>query len=212
MTAHLDDEALERLACGELSDDDRAEALAHVAACATCSRIFIGLRALAVKASALEPAAVPALSIGTEEEAAPRDELAARRALGRRVMIAGGLALAVAAALLLWLRPGRDRAHLDDDPTTLRGDGATEIAVTTPRGVGPRPARFAWTAVPAATRYTVAVFDLEGRRVWGPSDTTEPALAFPASLAAGRYRWRVEASRDGTVIARSALVAFAVER
>lgn len=127
-------------------------------------------------------------------------------------MVIWGLAITAAAATVLWLRP---RHSPDDDAPgsdVVRGDGVASIVVQGPRGRTIAHDRFAWTAVSTATSYRVTVFDPEGRATWGPTEVAAPPFEVPGTLAAGAYRWRVEALRDGVVIGRSSLVAVSVER
>lgn len=233
---HLDDAAWEQLALGELAADARAARLRHVAACADCARIWLGLRALAVDAAAVDPGAVIAPAGLDDDEpgelddesddkrndrddktdahagdppAKPNDDLAARRRrrLGRALMIGGGVLLA-AAAVALWLGPVAPPAPREPDDV-VRGDPTITVIAEAPRGaVGPG-AQLAWTPLADATLYRVVIHDAEGRRVWGPTEVAAPPLALPP-LAAGAYRWQVEALRAGAVVARSPLTAFSV--
>lgn len=243
---HLDDDALERLALGELDDGARAAALKHVAACPLCSRMYIALRSLETGARDLDPS-VAATGSGLDEPdpgevAAPvelragrdearasvrdeprealrdeprevvRDELAARRKRNARWLIgAGVVAVAAAALLVLWPRgDGRDDGLGGGGP--VRGDGIAAIDVQQPPAKGPRPSAFAWTAAANADTYRVTVYTADGRAVWGPIAVPSSPAPLPPDVALppGDYRWRVEALRGGTVIARSPLTPFAV--
>lgn len=230
---HLDDDALERLAMGELAEAERAAALRHVAACARCSRMYIALRALEAGAREIDPsvAATPSgldepdpgeatapadarTDVRTDVRTDARDELAARRRkrTARWLIGAGVLAVAAAALLVMWPRGGARDAGLGGGGGPVRGDRLAALDVLQPPARGPRPAAFAWTAAATAETYRVTVYTADGRVVWGPIAVPSSPAPLPADVALppGDYRWRVEALRGGVVTARSPLTPFAV--
>lgn len=208
--AHPDDATLEQLAMNELAPARRAEVLAHVAACAGCSKLWLGLQALASGARAIDPAVVPAVPIAA---GADDDELAARRARRARVLIAAGaIAVAAAAVLFVALPRGSHGGGGGGGSDVVRGaDPARRLSVLAMADPVPRDdIDLAWMPVYGATRYRVTVFSADGRAAWGPTDVGTVKAKVP-HLAPGTYRWRVEALRGGTPLAASELIPFEVK-
>jgi hypothetical protein len=195
-TPHLDERTWERLALSELDAAERARALAHVTACARCTRLWKGLLALEAGARAFDPAA-------------PGRPRRATRALW-----AGGALVLAAAALALWigLDPSRD-AGADDGPAgdeTMRGGRDARIEALAPAGRASSPLRFDWRPVREAARYQVLVFHQDGRPVWS-GEAAAPPLPGPERLAPGAYYWKVEAiGADGRSAGDSPLTPFTV--
>ena len=191
---HPSDDTWERLATGELDAATRAGVLAHVVGCPACTRTWRVLRTIAREARAFDPG-VPA--------AAPTERPDRVR---RALWIGGGVAVAVAAALLLWIR--FDRPPPAAEQVALRGGDDARIEVRSP-SPGPSP-RLAWRPVAAAEHYTVAVFSAEGRPLWRRDRLTSAEVTVEPPLPAGSYLWQVEAWRGGRRIASSAPAPLAV--
>jgi hypothetical protein len=216
--AHLDDDTLERLAMGELDAPARADALAHVAACPTCSRMWMALRSLEVSARAIDPAVVATDSgldadragAGTPSSGGAHrdDEVAARRRRNAQYLVVGGL-FALAAAIALFVIPGRTTpAELAGGDGSMRGDrGATIDARVTGETSGPG---LTWTPVAEADAYQISIHTADGRPARPPIEALAPPVIVEPALAPGRYRWRVEAVRGGRVVAHSRLIELVV--
>jgi hypothetical protein len=181
--SHLAETTWEQLAMNELAPGARAEALRHVMACERCRTIFHGLRALedAAKAEDLLPAKV----------AAPT------RAPARRWIAAGAVAVAAAAAVILYVRR-------PEDDRTLRGNGSAALAVDCPERVRAGD-RVSWSAVANADGYRLELFTEDGTPAWSQR-TTATAIAWPAAPKPGVYRLRVEALAGGVAASRSTLI------
>jgi hypothetical protein len=197
MTDHLDDATWERLAMDELAADERARLLVHIAACPSCSKLWIALRHLEAEAAAIDPA-VRRTATGIAEDT---DELAARRPrkITRILIATSGLVAAAALALWLWPRPGPDAL---EPVEVVRGSASGSLVVEVASGV------LRWRPVAGATGYRVSIFDGEGRRIWGPTELAGTTQAIPR-VTTGGQRARIEALRDSTSIA-SALVELVV--
>jgi hypothetical protein len=181
---HVEDHAWERLACGELSAEERERALDHAARCATCGRILRALTHLARDARAVDPEAPGALAWAGASP--PR---------ARWVWGALATAAAVLAAVALGPRltpPGAVR------PSGLRGGGVDDRPVpSAPRDAQTlAPRAFTWQGRATARRYRVELLDAAGERLWLSPEVEGTALGWPGSVpaAAGLYYWRVTAT------------------
>jgi hypothetical protein len=78
--------------------------------------------------------------------------------------------------------------------------------------VGPRPARFTWTAVRNVETYTLHVWNEVDMKVFEQQGLTATTLPWPEELDLpfGTYFWAVIAQRDGRPIAESGLSAFVI--
>src|SRR5918993_2399868 len=78
--------------------------------------------------------------------------------------------------------------------------------------VGPRPARFAWTAVPNAGTYSLNIWTEVDTKVVEQHGLTTTTAPWPEGLEVplGTYFWAVVAVRDGRPIAESGLSAFVI--
>jgi hypothetical protein len=187
MSEHLDAQTWERLAMGELAQDERDRALRHATSCKQCARVLKGLLLL---------------ERGAREIPGARPAAPARR----RWLVAGGAALAAAAALAIWLgtRPPKPA-------TQMRGPDDERVELIAPRGDVAGAPELSWQPVEGAGDYRVEVFTEDGRPLW-QRDVAAPPLAWPAgtSAAPGVYRWRVTARKAGAAIAVSRLEAFRI--
>jgi hypothetical protein len=107
-------------------------------------------------------------------------------------------------------------------PNTVADTRAAEVAQAKPQdidhleprrdSVGPRPARFTWTAVKNVEVYTLHVWNEVDVKVFEQSGLTATTLAWPEGLDLpfGTYFWAVTAQRDGKPIAESGLSAFVI--
>ncbi len=197
---HPTDAAWEQLATGELAGDAKAEVMKHVIACAECARKWRAIRHVAREARAFDPS-VPTAA---PDEASGRHVTPFRRT--RRALIAGGLtALAVAAALLIWIRLGSK----EPDHDGLRGGSDhPRIELIAP---AENAARLEWRPVAGAERYVVEVFSLDGRPIWKSAASGADVEVRPA-LPSGDYRWQVEALAGGRRIAVSGPARFTVSQ
>lgn len=190
---HLDEAAWERLAANEVSALERDRYFDHVTACDDCTRVWRGILALKAEAEALgliEPTAVQPLW---------------RRHLAPLAM-AAALVLVVGAVLVV-------RQPVTQVDTVRSG---AQLPVINGLMMAYSPAyvpTFVWPPVMLATQYRVEVFSEDGRPIWS-REQAAPPMPWPSDVATakGAYRWRVEAIRSGTVIARSQLTAMELTR
>lgn len=150
-----------------LSGTDRELAEAHLADCAEC-----------------------------REELAQSYLLLKRLRRPRRLAI-GGLVAAIAATLLLILRPGIMPWASPADDFQLRGDGdGAAIVAYGPIGeTQASPVQFVWGAESTAISYRLTLTSTDGTTIWSRSaaDTTVALPDSIALLAGERYRWVVDA-------------------
>ena len=107
-------------------------------------------------------------------------------------------------------------------PATVAETASAEAAQAKPQvvdhleprrdSVGPRPARFTWTAVQNVETYTLHVWNEVDVKVFEQSGITATTVAWPdgLNLPFGTYFWAVIAQRDGKPIAESGLSAFVI--
>jgi hypothetical protein len=174
---HLDEETWERLACGELGGA-RAGVMEHIVECPPCARTYRAILEMTAGARSFDPGAPGA---------------ARPRSWSWRPLVAAGGALALAAALVLFLR---SRPQETDDER-LRAPTRPEVTI-----VEGAPLR--WKAMAGAETYRVRIYTAEGTPAWSSAPSAELEVA-PPELPPGAYRWEVEALRGGDVVARSRL-------
>ena len=164
-------EAIEAVVTRSGSEESRLATLDHVMGCASCKADFDLMQSFAVPRAPSRRFTFP---------------LAAAATIG--LVVAGSLLYQVMRS-----RKGPDQ--------TLRG-GETAIVLVAPNGdrVG-QPVSFIWRAVPAATRYTLEVFNAAGDAVYTTdvSDTTA-VMPLTVQLAVGEtYHWWLTVRKsDGT--------------
>jgi hypothetical protein len=134
---------------------------------------------------------------------------------------ASHVAALLLAALLAALGPGcgraSDRPGAEEQPSDSASDTQPFRVVQheEPRRdfVGPRPARFRWSAITGADRYAIGLWNDADRMRWRRDDLTAPAVEWPEGLYAdpGTYFWSVSALQHGREIAKSGMAAFVVE-
>jgi hypothetical protein len=203
---HLSDERWERLACGELSDEELEAAHDHILSCPECSDIYRTLAVIRTDAATFDPGA-PVLTPDSAEHTT------SRRGLW------GGLGLlAMAAAVMLVMvlptfnpdapEPGSGPQQLRStgklSPATLVGPVDESVPWSPDSGV-----IFRWRLDPVAPA-VVEILDADGELVWTSRATTATAMAWPPDLTptAGRYYWRVVVTGAGDKKISSELAAF----
>lgn len=196
MEPHPDEALFERLACGELSADERLRLSDHVARCASCAGVWRGVQALRAEA----------------ERAAPRARVLRFPA---RAGWAVGLAAAAVLALAFLMPRGAGGPGAAPPPTdTLRSSGAADAPLpVSPRGQLTRAAGLLrWQALPGARAYRVQVLAADGTPLWTSGETRAQELAWPAGIAVapGRYYWQVVAVGDAREERASELVDFEI--
>lgn len=187
---HLTEAAWDRLVSGDAGDAERAELFDHVLACERCSTIWRGVLALQQDAAA-QGLVAPAVQ--------PR---ASWRSPAVALAIAATLILAVGSVFIIRRpAPVADTVRSGDQLATIDG-----LMMAYDRDYVPT---FVWPPVISATQYRVEVFSADGKPVWSRTQAAPP-LPWPADVTAakGAYRWRVEALKGDTVIARSRLTAM----
>jgi hypothetical protein len=202
---HVGEETWERLACGELSHEERERALDHASRCPPCGRILRALVILEREALEFDPL-VPAVLSGATE--------ARRGRQFRRSAIVGAAAAAVIA--MVWLVVPSSWKRTDSSTPgveALRSAGEDDRPVPrSPREeVLGRPRGFSWDGTPAARAYRVELLDSEGEPLWRSGELSETSIVWPSEVPPepGRYYWRVIAilADRGEAVA-SRLVSF----
>ena len=170
-------DALVALVQREGSEPTRLETLDHTMGCAACRQEFELLRAI---------------------------HAGERRAAGPKVHPLGWhrpLMLAIAASLVLAVGLGPGREWLTgNDIDTMRSADTGVVALLPEAGatVASDSIEFAWRRVNGATRYHVELLTTGGEvRLAAATSDTSIALAIPADLVPGGYRWWVRAELPG---------------
>jgi hypothetical protein len=184
---HVSDDCWERLACGELSLEERERALDHASACFECGRILRTLLLLEGEARAIDPLVPAGLSALPERRS-------------RRAFL-WGAAAAAAAGAILWLTVPWDSPAVPDSSSPaggrLRSTGVSDRPV--PRSplaeVDGVPERFTWQGIASARGYEVELLDADAEPLWKSGVVTETSVSWPHEVlpGPGRYYWRVEA-------------------
>jgi len=195
---HPDEAAWERFAAGELAAAERDALLDHALQCGACAQALRAVQELAT-------------TLGRELDMHPpaaRSERSSARWLP--LALAAGLAAVLVGGGWMFVRT---RAS---EPSVTRGDaGLPSLVVLAPRASATTIPRFQWRARPDAQIYRVHVYGEDGVAFGQVATTAAPAVAGTAVARAwppGRYAWRVEALRDGIVVASSPLVDFELRR
>jgi hypothetical protein len=123
-----------------------------------------------------------------------------------------GVAAAAAAAVLLFVYPGRDRTAA---PTYREPVVTTTVApvIVAPRGTVEVPRTFVWTAVPRADLYRLTLFDDTGHALWD-TQVADTSVSLPASIRlrqGGSYFWKIEAQTGWNRWVSSELIRFSVD-
>jgi hypothetical protein len=127
-----------------------------------------------------------------------------RKSLRPLYAVAAAILMVIGVSYLLQLRDPSIDANVPD--ATYR---SARIAVIAPAGdLAAAPNELRWTAVPNASRYHVAVVEVDATPVWA-ADTTQPYVVLPpqviAQFAPGKtLLWTVEAYRGNDALASSA--------
>jgi len=141
-----------------------------------------------------------------------------RRFVGPRAL-AGGLAVAAAALLVVLNVPGREESpptlppNATAGPSSFRSDA---IAATGPAGdVDATPKELRWEPTPGAASYSVQVMEVDRTQVWS-GESRQARLALPSSVRArmvpGKpFLWQVVAKdAAGQAVAASGIQRFRV--
>jgi hypothetical protein len=206
---HVDEESWERLACGELSAEEREQAIDHASKCSECASVLRALLVLEREAHELDPLVPAGIAVTSPR---PRGRNLMRGAIA--------VAAAVAAATIVWLTvPLSSRVPQPPvpDPDTLRSVGESERPV--PRSpldeVARAPERFSWEGSADARAYEVELFDADGELIWESGEVVATSIPWPETHAPepGRYYWRVVAIQTERGERRaSPLVSFELTR
>jgi len=191
----LDELTIAALAEGDIAEDARVAAMAHLVTCASCRSQLTELRA------ALNDAEVTAAS--------PR--AATTRRL-RPTFMSGVSAAGLAAAAVLVFAIGRSSTPRQMATSMRDETGALVVAplAVSPVDVVSGTPVFRWSAVTRANGYRVRVFKPDGVVVWETltSDTTAVPPSAITLERATRYLWKVEARTDFDRWVGSALTEF----
>jgi hypothetical protein len=201
---HLTEGDWERLACAEMQDVERARAMEHVTTCAECTLLYRAVAMLRAEAPAFDPAA-------------PRPEADGGARVPRipawaGLAAAGLAAMTVASWLALEARPWVLETPPRDAAVTRAPAANPAVVLLEPtRDVTSEPTRFRWSSVAGADSYRVRLFREDGLLLWTSDAVTAATVEWPAAVprAPGRYFWEVQALREGRIVARSDLQAFA---
>ncbi len=203
-THHPDHATWERLATGELAAGDRAACLSHIVGCARCARTWRALRFIAREAASFDPdvPAEAAAETPIDEDVTSQPVVPARRQTRLRpaLLLGGGIALAAAVALLIWMPGTEHRGGETVDHGALRGGDGARVELLAP---APGELDLGWRAFPGAEHYVVEVFTRDGRPAWRRDAVTTTTLRVESGLAPGAYRWQVEAWASGRRLAVS---------
>jgi hypothetical protein len=184
-----------------------AAALAHLESCARCQAELALYREVTRDDSSAEEDAAGRWIAG---ELRSRFENPAnvtpfrRKSLRPLYAIAAAILMVIGAGYLLQLREPSIDANV---PGSMYR--SARIAVIAPAGdLATAPNELRWTAVPNATRYHVAIVEVDATPVWA-ADTTQPYVTLPphviAQFAPGKtLLWTVEAYRGSDALAASA--------
>ncbi len=207
---HVDEESWERLACGELSVEEREHALDHASTCSECASVLRALLVLEREAHEIDPFVPAGIAASS---ARPRARKLLRGAIAA--------AVAVAAAITIWLMvPLSSRTVLEPsvpDADTMRSAGESDRPVPgSPLDeIARAPDGFSWKGSAAARAYEVELFDADGERIWDSGELVGTSVPWPQKLAPepGRYYWHVIAiqAERGERLA-SPLVSFDLQR
>lgn len=194
---HLTEDQWEQLSCGEMDEDARGHAMAHIVSCQECTAIHRSLIALSAEAPQFDPAVTPPPA----------------HASSWRPWWSYALGLAAAAGIVVAVFVNRPAPVPADDHVVRSASASTAVDVVSPSsGTRLTERRFSWQAVATADTYEIRVNAADGGLVWtGTTRTT--SIELPASIApaAGRYFWQVSALKEGVAIGTSPIVAFQIE-
>jgi hypothetical protein len=201
---HLSEDRWERLACDELSPQERETVLDHILSCPQCSEIHRALGVLRAGATSFDP--------GAPE---PAGSTVPRTLLPRNLWGGVGLLAAAAAVTLAVVLPTFNPDAPDTGQQVLRSAG--ESASATP--VSPVDDEVAWQAeagivlrwtLDAAAPAMVEILDADGELVWSSPETTETEITWSPELPPepGLYYWLVMVTSAGDEKVRSDLVTF----
>jgi hypothetical protein len=201
---HLEEGVWVRLACGELSAEERERALDHASRCAECGRILRALALLDREARAVDPAAPAALSA---RRAAPR-------ARGRWVW--AGLAAAAAVVVGVLARPtAAPPTAVEEVGVRSAAEGDRPVPTRPLDEQAAAPEAFSWEGLAGARGYRVELLDEAGEMLWRSEPVSGTTLRWPESVAPapGRYYWRVVATLEERGETRaSPLVSFEIRQ
>ena len=186
---HLSEDRWERLACDEMTPEEREAALDHILACPRCSDTHRALQILQSEAVAFDPGAPV------------RKENQSQRSSSRKGLWGGLSFLALAAAVMMAVvLPTFNPKQPDMDTGTpvLRSAGAPLPA--TP--VAPvdqviewrsrHELLLKWTLDPSS-HVVIEILDADGELIWTSPETAATEIQWPDDLGVnpGRYYWRV---------------------
>lgn len=180
----------ERLACGELSVEEREIVFDHVTTCETCGQSYRALSLLRLEAHAFDTGAPAPIPTAT----------GLPHLFPRRFTVGGLAALAAAALLLIFLPTAGDRDARDTGQrgvATLRSgsEEARPVPVEPVGRVKTLEGGFSWQAARPPETYVVELLDSDGEHLWTSPETTSTRLDWPQEVprSAGHYYWRVTA-------------------
>jgi hypothetical protein len=200
---HVSEDCWERLACGELSLEERDRALDHASGCFECGRILRALLLLEREARAIDPLVPAGLSTFSERR--------------RRRTFLWGAAAAAAAGAILWVTVPSYLPQFPESSSphgeALRSTGEWDRPV--PRSplaeVAGAPERFTWQGIATGRGYEVELLDADAESLWKSGVVSDESVPWPEEVPPepGRYYWRVVAilAERGERIA-SPLVSF----
>jgi len=197
---HVSDALWEKLACGELSAEERTRVADHITRCRTCFDMYRATRELREGARAFDS--------NVPHDAPPAVVKSQSASLRPWWPYAAAAAIVLAAVLVPLMR-----SSAPEPEVTRTLSPAPTVVLTAPLGtVALGSALFEWQAVPGAQAYRVRLFSEQGVPLWTSADVAGTSVARPDSvpLPAGRYFWRVTARADGEILAESALTPFVI--
>jgi hypothetical protein len=188
-TAHVTEEAWERLALAEAGPEERQGIVDHVVRCLDCATVYRGLAELETEARGFDPG-VPARPVLGQ---------AGWQAGLRPWGFLGGVA---AAAALVWAlaRPALAPAPAVVSSPVMRGAEAARPRPLSPLGrQAAPPAAFSWEAVAGARAYQVQLFGASGAPMWTSGEVAGTRVSWPVGMRMklGTFYWQVLAIPAG---------------
>ena len=186
-----------------LGEDLNAADRAHLESCARCQTELAMFREITRDESSAEEDHATEWIAG---ELRSRSNVVPFRSKTSRVLYAVAAALAIVLGAGTWMQlrePPVDAPF--DGPAVYR---SARLDVLAPIGeLAQAPNEFRWSAVPNASRYHVAIVEVDATPVWS-ADTTQTHIALPpaviAQFAPGKsMSWDVKAFRGNEVLANS---------
>jgi hypothetical protein len=184
---HPSDRSWERLACGEVSPEERATMLEHAGSCPSCAELFTALSRLEEEArrAGIDP---------------PRPAWRPPRVTAHpwRWAVAAAAAVLVVVAVPLGRRAPSPSA--EDDPLRATARVARPEPIAPLDALESAPATLSWRGLGEGWSYRVEILDGLGEPLWESQRTSAISVAWPAEVPVppgATFYWRVVAQPTG---------------